>query len=51
MDQFQSIQTGAGLLKNDYDDGDQKNPVSAALRQRAARIKAKIKIEDQLEEK
>lgn len=51
MDQFQSTFSGAGLLKADYDDGDH-NPVSAALRKRAARLRDKTepKIADTLNE-
>lgn len=46
MDQFQTIQSGQGLLKNNYEDGDRKNPVSAALRKRADKIRAKVQSED-----
>ncbi len=44
-DQFQSIQSGAGLLKDNYDDD--KNPISAALRRRSERLRDKVKSEQQ----
>lgn len=40
MDQFQTIQSGKGLLKDQYDD----SPVSIALKRRAARLKEKTEI-------
>lgn len=49
MDQFQSIQSGKGLLK-DYYDPDTKTPVTDALRKRNEKNSAKIKIEDLLKE-
>lgn len=42
---YQSIASGSGLLKNNYDAGD-NDPISAALRKRADRIKLKVKLED-----
>lgn len=48
MDNFQSIQSGAGLLKNSYDD----SPVSQALKKRIVKIKEKtvIPTKDELEQ-
>lgn len=46
MDQFQSIESGQGLLKNDYQDD--KGAVANALRMR--RLKQKDKIEQELNE-
>lgn len=42
-DNFQSIQSGRGLLKDDYNE---ETPVSDALRRRTKSLSDKVKLED-----
>lgn len=47
MNEFQSIQTGQGLLKDQYE----STPIADALRKRSAKLSGKVKEEDDEMEK
>ncbi len=48
MNEFQSIESGQGMLKNQYDSGEK--PTERALKERRRKMAAKLKIEQAQEQ-
>lgn len=45
MNTFQTVDSGKGLLKDNYDDGEQEDPAYIALKKRQQKMALKLKMQ------